>query len=94
MPINSLFIQVHIRHIMGLLYTKLYMDFDSAQWEQVSNDPVKFRARTDDVPLDIEDTSHKPYRLIFKKGGTVDVLRVTGKFRVTWSNDDATLQED
>lgn len=77
---------------MGLLYTKLYLDFDSSEWEQTSNDPAMFRAKTKDVSLDIEDTSHKAYRLVFKKGGAVSVLRVSGKFRITWNEDDVLPQ--
>lgn len=73
---------------MGLLYTKLYLDFDSDQWEQVANDPVTFRARADGTTLDVDDTSHKAYRLVFREGGTVSVMRVTGKFRIRWDEDD------
>ena len=73
---------------MGLLYTGLYIDFDSTQWQQVSNDPVRFCALSDGVALDVEDTSHKSYRLVFKKDGAVSVMRVTGKFRITWDDSD------
>lgn len=73
---------------MGLLYTKFYLDFDSSDWKQTANDPVEFQTTTDSVTLDIEDTSHKPYRLTFKNGGKIRILRVTGKFRITWDNDD------
>jgi len=38
--------------------------------------------------LEIEDISHKSYKLNFKQGGTINMFRVTGKFRLTW-NDDA-----
>ena len=75
---------------MGLLYTKFYLDFDEDEWKQVSNDPIVFRAVRDDVTLDIEDTSHKSYKLHFKEGGTIKVFRVTGKFRLTW-NDEGVL---
>ena len=74
--------------LVGLLYTKLYLDFGDAEWEQVASDPVVFRARTDGVVLDIEDTSHKSYRLVFGAGGRVGVLRVSGKFRIPGDDDD------
>lgn len=76
---------------MGLLYTKLYLDFDSEEWQQTSNDPVMFKARKKDIFLDIEDTSHKTHRLVFKQGGAVGVLRVSGRFRITWDEDDIVL---
>ena len=79
---------------MGLLYTKFYMDFDEDEWRQVSNDPTAFQAVRDGVSLEIEDTSHKIYRLRFKKDGTIKTLRVTGKFRLTWDDDDLVPQAD
>ncbi len=77
---------------MGLLYSKLYIDFDPGQWEQVANDPVSFRTRAEGITLDVEDTSHKPYRLVFKEGGRVSIMRVTGKYRILWDDDDASVQ--
>ena len=73
---------------MGLLYTKFYMDFEESEWNQISNNPIIFQTTKDDVALDIEDTSHKAYKLNFKKGGKLQMFRVTGKFRLTWNNDD------
>ena len=51
---------------MGLLYTKFYMDFDEEEWDQISNNPIIFQTKKDKVSLEIEDTSHKSYKLIFK----------------------------
>ena len=73
---------------MGLLYTKFYMDFDEEEWKQVSNDPIVFQTVKDGVHLEIEDTSHKSYQLNFKEGGKIKMLRVTGKFRLTWDDED------
>ncbi len=73
---------------MGLLYTKFYMDFDHGEWDQVSNDPIVFKTVKKDVSLEIEDTSHRSFRLHFKKGGKLNMFRVTGKFRLTWDDDD------
>jgi hypothetical protein len=73
---------------MGLLYTKFYMDFEESEWNQISNNPIIFQTTKDNVTLDIEDTSHKAYKLHFKKGGKLQMFRVTGKFRLTWNNDD------
>ncbi len=73
---------------MGLLYTKFYMDFESEEWDQISNNPLIFQTVKDGVSLEIEDTSHKSYRLNFKKGGRLNMFRVTGKFRLTWDDGD------
>ncbi len=73
---------------MGLLYTKFYMDFDSADWNQISNDPIVFQTSKKNVLLEIEDTSHRSYKLNFKQGGKINMFRVTGKFRLTWDDDD------
>ena len=73
---------------MGLLYTKFYMDFDEEEWKQVSNDPIVFQTIKDDVSLEIEDASHKLYKLNFKEGGKLNMFRVVGKFRLTWNNED------
>lgn len=73
---------------MGLLYTKFYMDFDDDEWKQISNDPIIFKTLKENVSLDIEDISHKSYKLIFKEGGKINMFRVTGKFRLTWNDDD------
>jgi len=73
---------------MGLLYTKFYLDFDDDQWKQISNDPIVFQTLKDDVTLEIEDISNKSYKLHFKEGGKLNMFRVTGKFRLTWDNDD------
>jgi len=73
---------------MGLLYTKFYMDFDEGDWKQISNNPIVFQTIKDSVSLEIEDTSHKSYKLNFKKGGKFEMFRVTGKFRLIWNDED------
>ena len=73
---------------MGLLYTKFYMDFDDVEWTQISNNPIIFQTVKNDVSLEIEDTSHKSFKINFKKGGKLHMFRVTGKFRLTWDDDD------
>ncbi|MCH8914976.1 MAG: hypothetical protein IIA82_03930 [Thaumarchaeota archaeon] len=73
---------------MGLLYTKFYMDFDEKEWKQISINPIVFQTIKDDVSLEIEDTSHKLYKLNFKQGGKFRMFRVTGKFRLTWDDED------
>ncbi len=73
---------------MGLLYTKFYMDFEDDEWSQISNDPIIFQTIKDDVNLEIEDSSLKSYKLMFKKGGKIHMFRVTGKFRLTWDDED------
>jgi len=73
---------------MGLLYTKFYMDFDENEWKQISNNPIIFQTIKDDVTLEIDDVSHKSYKLNFKKGGKLNMFRVTGRFRLTWDDDD------
>ena len=65
---------------MGLLYTKFYMDFDENDWTQISNNPIVFQTQKDNVSLDIEDVSHKSYKLVFKNGAKFHMFRVTGKF--------------
>ena len=64
------------------------MDFDETEWKQISNNPLIFQTQKDNESLDIEDTSHKSYKLIFKNGGKFQMFRVTGKFRLTWNDDD------
>ena len=73
---------------MGLLYTKFYMDFEDDEWSQISNEPIIFQTIKDDVNLEIEDSSLKSYKLMFKKGGKIHMFRVTGKFRLTWDDED------
>ena len=73
---------------MGLMYTTFYMDFEDNEWNQVSNNPIVFQTIKDDVILEIEDISHKSYKLNFKKGGKLKMFRVTGKFRLTWDDED------
>ncbi len=73
---------------MGLLYTKFYMDFEEDEWKQISNDPIIFKTIKDGVSIEIEDTSHKSYKLKFKEGGKLHMFRVTGKFRLTWDDED------
>ena len=73
---------------MGLLYTKFYLDFEDDQWKQISNNPIVFQTLKKDVTMEIEDISHKSYKLRFKEGGKLNMFRVTGKFRMTWDDDD------
>ena len=73
---------------MGLLYTKFYMDFDKGEWKQISIDPIVFQTIKDDVILEIDDISQKSYKLNFKKGGKFKMFRVTGRFRLTWDDED------
>ena len=72
---------------MGLLYTKLYLTFDENEWKQISHNPTTFEA-LDDVSLEILDTSQNSKQLQFKKGGKISVLRVVGKYRLTWDDAD------
>ncbi len=76
---------------MGLLYTAHYMDFGDDDWKQVVTNPPEFEAIKDGVSLEISDTTHKLYKLKFKKGARVKSFRVVGKFRITW--DDESLLE-
>ena len=64
------------------------MDFDEVEWKQISNEPIVFQTIKDDVSLEIEDTTHRLYKLNFKKGGKFKMFRVTGKFRLTWDDED------
>lgn len=73
---------------MGLLYTQFYMDFNNEEWKQISINPIVFQTIKDDVSLEIEDVSHKSYKLNFKKGGKFKMFRVTGRFRLTWDDND------
>jgi hypothetical protein len=73
---------------MGLLYTKLYLDFDSSVWKEISKNPIIFEAKKENVSLEVYDTSQKSNILKFKKGGKVHFFRVVGRFRITWDEDD------
>ena len=73
---------------MGLLYTTFHLDFDDNEWEQISSNPIVFQTIKDGASLDIEDSSHKSHKLNFKKGGKLNMFRVTGRFRLTWDDDD------
>lgn len=64
------------------------MDFQEDEWRQTSNDPIVFEAIKKDISLEIEDTSHKTYKLFFKEGGKINMFRVNGKFRLIWNDDD------
>jgi len=64
------------------------MDFDENEWKQISNNPIVFQTIKDSVILDVEDISHKSYKLNFKEGGKLNMFRVTGKFRLTWDDED------
>jgi len=64
------------------------MDFEDEEWKQISNNPIVFQTTKDGVSLEIEDVSHKSYKLKFKKCGKINMFRVTGKFRLTWDDED------
>ena len=74
---------------MGLMYTKFHLYFDETNWLQISHNPIVFQATKNDSVLEIDDVAHKLYKLHFKKGGKLNMFRVTGQFRLTW--DDADL---
>ncbi len=73
---------------MGLLYTKFHLNFDEEEWNQISNNPIVFQTIKDDVTLEIEDISHKSYKIHFKKNGKLEMFRVTGQFRLIWDDED------
>ena len=64
------------------------MDFDDTEWKQISNNPIILQTQKDNVSLDREDVSNKSDKLIFKNGAEFQMVRVTGKFRLTWNDDD------
>jgi hypothetical protein len=72
---------------MGLIYTKLYLDFEKNNWKEISHNPVVFEA-LDDVSLEIYDLSQNSHQLKFRKGGKIHFFRVVGKFRLTWNDED------
>lgn len=74
---------------MGLLYTKFYLDFEGDRWQQVSTDPPVFEASADGTMLEVEDASHRQHRLEFRRGGRATLIRVTGRFRLSWDDGDA-----
>ena len=69
---------------MGLLYTVFHMDFEENEWKQISNNPIVFQTIKDDVTLEIEDLSHKSYKLNFKKGGKFMVALTSSISKVTF----------
>ena len=73
---------------MGLLYTKVHLDFVENDWKEISSNPIIFQTIKDDVTLEIETTSQKLHKLNFKKNGKLNMFRVTGQFRLTWDDDD------
>ena len=64
------------------------MDFDEPEWKQISNNPIVFQTQKDNVVLEVEDTAQKLYKLVFKNVLKFNMFRVTGKFRLTWDDDD------
>ena len=64
------------------------MDFDEEEWNQISNNPIVFQTIKDNVTIEIEDSSHKSHKIIFKEGGKLQMFRVTGRFRLTWDDED------
>lgn len=72
---------------MGLAYTTHYLDFESAEWLQVSNNPLIFESILDDNSIEISDVSGRVHDLKFKKGGRLKVIRVAGKFRISWDDE-------
>ena len=64
------------------------MDFDEDEWNQISNDPIIFQTKKENVTLEIDDASHNFYKLRFKEGGKIQMFRVTGRFRLTWDDED------
>ena len=73
---------------MGLLYTKFYMDFDEEEWNQISINPIIFQTIKDGVSIEIEDSSHVSHKIKFKECGKLQMFRVTGRFRITWDDED------
>ncbi len=74
--------------LMGLLYTKFYLDFEPNNWKEISHNPAIFETIDDDVSLEIYDVSQNSYKLRFKKGGKLQIIKVVGKFRLTWADED------
>ena len=73
---------------MVLVYTIRYLDFSPESWKLVSNNPTIFETIADNVVLEIHDTSHKEYKLVFKKGSRIEYMRSVGKYRLKWNDED------
>lgn len=72
---------------MGLAYTTHYMDFEPEAWTQISNNPLIFKSLNDNNLLEISDVSGRVHNLKFKKDGKLEIIRVAGKFRVSWNDE-------
>jgi hypothetical protein len=79
---------------MGLLYTKFYLDFEKDQWKEISQNPVVFETIEDNVTIEIFDTSQIEHKLKFRKGGKIQLIRILGKFRLTWADEDLLSEEN
>ena len=73
---------------MVLVYTTRYLDFSSESWKLVSKNPTIFETVADNVVLEIYDTSHREYKLVFKKGSKIEYMRSVGKYRLKWNDED------
>ena len=73
---------------MVLVYTIRYLDFLPESWKLVSNNPAIFETIADNVVLEIHDTSHREYKLVFKKGSKIEYMRSVGKYRLKWNDED------
>ena len=78
----------HARRALGLLYPKFSLDCDGSEWRQARSDPPSFEALADGAALEAEDASHRQHRVAFRAGARVTVLRVTGRYRITWDDAD------
>tara|TARA_B100001079_G_scaffold266916_1_gene274831 strand:- start:487 stop:717 length:231 start_codon:yes stop_codon:yes gene_type:complete len=73
---------------MGLIHTIHYLDFSSESWKLLSNNPTVFEAVTNNVVLEIRDTSHRDHKLVFKNGAKIEYIRSIGKYRLRWDDED------
>lgn len=72
---------------MGLAYTVHYLDLESDEWKQTSTNPATFESILDDNPLEVLDVSGRIHELRFKKGCRIKIIRVAGKYRISWDDE-------
>ena len=67
---------------MGLVHTTRYLDFPHDSWKQISVNPTVFETIIDNAVLEICNTSHKEQKLIFKKGGELELTIYNSNFNL------------
>ena len=73
---------------MGELITNEEIIMGENDWGMISKNPPMYESGVDNAVIEVTDTENKVHKIIFKKGGVLNLGREDKTLYLTWDDSD------